>query len=91
MNKADLAESLVAKGLAETKTQATQCVELIIENIKNAVNSGDKVSIAGFGIFTKKTYAEREARNPRTGEMVTVPKQSRVKFAPAKDFKELVK
>jgi nucleoid DNA-binding protein len=50
-----------------------------------------KVSIAKFGIFTKGERKAREARNPRTGEMVNVPARGNIKFQPAKTVKELMK
>jgi DNA-binding protein HU-beta len=45
---------------------------------------GDKVSIAGFGVFEKRVRAARTARNPRTGEAVKVKKTAVPAFRPAR-------
>jgi DNA-binding protein HU-beta len=55
------------------------------------MKDGDSVSVAGFGIFEAKMRAKREARNPRTGETVTVPAMRVPKFRAAKALKDSVK
>lgn len=60
------------------------CFDQIVENI----TLGSKVLIAGFGIFSRRERKEKVARNPRTGEKVTVPAHFTVKFAPVKALKE---
>lgn len=91
MNKADLSAKVFDSGLVQTKVAAENVVELIIESVRESVRNGDKVSIAGLGIFQKKEVKAREARNPRTGETVKVAQHGKVKFTPAKSFKDLVK
>lgn len=53
--------------------------------------SGDRVSLAGFGIFDKKAVSARTVRNPRTGESIEMQASHKVKFTVAKAFKEQVK
>ena len=48
-------------------------VELIMDNIGQALVDGDKVELRGFGSFKVKTRGARLARNPRTGDSVAVP------------------
>lgn len=90
MNKASIVDE-VHKKIGSTKVQAEEVVDLIIESIVSTLKKGDEVSIAGLGIFSTKTRAARQARNPRTGEMVNVPAMKVPKFRPAKAFKEAVK
>ena len=47
--------------------QAEGIVETVFASIRNAVLKGEKVNIAGFGIFTKKAVKGRNGRNPKTG------------------------
>jgi len=91
MNKQDLIEFVANKGLTQTKADAERVVEAIFSQIKSTVISGDRVSIAGFGIFDKKATQAKEARNPRTGEKIQIPASHKVKFTVAKAFKEEVK
>ena len=72
MNKQSLAEA-VNKILNGTKVQAEQVVDSVIDTIVGEMKKGGEVSIAGLGIFSVKQRAARQARNPRTGEAISVP------------------
>lgn len=90
MNKQGLVDVVHAK-LGGTKVAAEGIVDAIFETITSTLKKGDEVSIAGFGIFAVKARAARQARNPRTGETVTVPAMKVPKFRAAKALKETVK
>jgi len=90
MNKADLVEK-VNEVLGSTKAEAERVVDKVFDSISSELKSGGDVSIAGFGIFSVKNRAARDARNPRTGETVRVPATKVPKFRAAKALKELVK
>lgn len=77
--------------LGGTKVQAEQAVETMINSIVSSLKKGEEVSIAGLGIFSVKTRAARQARNPRTGETLTVPAMKVPKFRAAKALKDAVK
>lgn len=90
MNKQSLVEA-VNGVLGTTKVQAEQVVDTVIDSIIAGLKKGDEVSIAGLGIFSVKARASRQARNPRTGETITVPAMKVPKFRAAKALKEAVK
>ncbi|KXJ99029.1 MAG: DNA-binding protein HU [Parcubacteria bacterium OLB19] len=90
MNKADII-SAVHEVLGSTKADAERVVDTVFTSIEKAMKDGDSVSVAGFGIFEAKLRAKREARNPRTGETVTVPAMRVPKFRAAKALKDSVK
>jgi DNA-binding protein HU-beta len=90
MNKADII-SAVHEVLGSTKADAERVVDTVFNSIEGAMKDGDSVSVAGFGIFEAKLRAKREARNPRTGETVTVPAMRVPKFRAAKALKDSVK
>jgi DNA-binding protein HU-beta len=90
MNKSALGD--VVQGITGgTKVQADQIVDALIGAITSTLKKGEEVSIAGLGIFSVKDRAAREARNPRTGEMVKVPATTVPKFRAAKALKDAVK
>ncbi len=90
MNKSALAD--VVQGITQgTKVQSEQVVDALINAIVSTLKKGDEVSIAGLGIFSTKARAAREARKPRTGEMVKVPATTVPKFRAAKALKDAVK
>ena len=90
MNKADIAEAVHGK-LGGTKVAAEEIVDMVFDSITGSLKKGDEVSIAGFGIFTVRQRAARQARNPRTGEMVSVAATKVPKFRAGKALKEAVK
>lgn len=90
MNKAGIADA-VHVVVGGTKTTAEQAVEKVIEVIINSLKQGEEVSIAGLGIFTVKERAARQARNPRTGEAISVPAMKVPKFKASKHLKDAVK
>lgn len=47
-------------------------VNTIFEEIINAMATGDRVELRGFGAFSVKKRDARVGRNPRTGESVEV-------------------
>lgn len=90
MNKAAIVDA-VYEAIGGTKTNAELAVDTVIESIVKTLKKGDEVSIAGLGIFSAKTRAARTARNPRTGESVSVPAMKVPKFRAAKALKDAVK
>lgn len=90
MNKQAIAEAVQAV-LGGTKVQAEQAVDVVVDSIVNTLKKGDEVSIAGLGIFSVKSRAARQARNPRTGETLQVPAMKVPKFRAAKALKDAVK
>jgi len=90
MNKQGIVESVHTK-IGGTKVQAEQAVENMIETIVSTLKKGGEVSIAGLGIFSTKTRAARQARNPRTGETIQVSAMRVPKFRAAKALKDAVK
>ena len=75
--KPDLVNAIVAGGTM-TKAQAEAIVDVIAKAIKQAVRAGKKVSIREFLTIEAKDVAERQGRNPRTGDPITIPAHKRV-------------
>lgn len=89
MNKGELVKEVVARiGGTEKKTAAT--LDAILEAITAAVASGDKVTLVGFGTFEPRARQEREGRNPKTGEAMTIPATTYPAFSAGKHFKNAV-
>ena len=72
MNKAELIQAVAAKAELDKKT-ADKAVAAVIGAITDALAAGEKVQLIGFGSFEIRARAEKQARNPRTGEVVTAP------------------
>ncbi len=89
MNKTQLITS-VAEAAGLKKKDAEAAVAAVFDSIADALASGDKVQLIGFGSFGIKERKERTGRNPATGETIVVPASKVVSFSPASVLKESV-
>ena len=87
MNKTQLID-VVATKTGLKKKDAEAAVNAVNEAIVEALKAGDKVQVIGFGTYEVKERAAREGRNPKTGEVVTVPACKYLAFVSAKAVKE---
>ncbi len=87
MNKSQLIKSVADKSELSQK-QVAEALSLIEETLVESLKVGEKVQLSGFGTFEVRARAERKGRNPKTGEVVTVPACKYLAFVPAKAIKE---
>ena len=73
-----------------TKKDATAVVEAAVETISELLKNGDSLTFLGFGTFKIVDRAEREGRNPSTGDPITIPAAKVPTFRPSSKLKELV-
>ncbi len=90
MTKSELIEKVVqSHGMLNVKVSEI-VVNTVFDSIEEALKSGDKVEIRGFGSFTIRERLGREARNPKSGEIVRIPSKKTPFFKTGKDLKERV-
>ena len=89
MNKTDLV-NVVAAETKVAKKDVDAVVSATINAIASALKEGDKVQLIGFGTFEVKTVAEREGRNPKTGETIKIAAAKKPAFSASKVLKDQV-
>lgn len=89
MNKTDLV-NVVAQETEFTKKDVEEVVNATLAAIADALKNGDKVQLIGFGNFEVKEVAEREGRNPRTGETIKIEAAKKPAFSASKVLKDLI-
>ena len=89
MNKSELVAAM-AKRSSLTKKNCEAALDAFVAATGNALKSGEKVHLVGFGTFEVKERAARIGRNPRTREPVDIPASKRPSFKPGKALKETV-
>ncbi|MBM4129409.1 integration host factor subunit beta [bacterium] len=87
MTKAELVD-LITGTTGMNRRDTVTVVNLIMENIGNALAGGDKVELRGFGSFKVKRRRSRLARNPRTGDAVDVPAKRVPYFKASNELKD---
>ncbi|MCG8460914.1 MAG: HU family DNA-binding protein [Holophagales bacterium] len=88
--KADIIDHIANQVEGLTKKQAGDALEAVFVFISSELQDGGKVQIAGFGTFQLSERGERQGRNPRTGESITIPASKSVRFKPGKNLKDAV-
>lgn len=79
MNKAELIDAIAAEaGL--TKADSKKAIDAFVKVTTNALASGDKISLIGFGTFSVSTRAARTGRNPQTGKELKIAAKKVAKF-----------
>lgn len=89
MNKTELVASVAEKS-GISKKDAEKAVNAVIDSIVDAVSSGDKVQIVGFGKFEVRDRKEKKSRNPRTKEEIIIPASKIPVFKAGELFKKNV-
>jgi DNA-binding protein HU-beta len=89
VNKSELVEKVAEKG-GIAKGEAEKAINALIEVVQGAVAVDDKVTLPGFGAWSRTQRAARTGRNPRTGEPVEIKASKAVKFSVGAKFKEQV-
>ena len=87
MNKSQLIKSVAEKSDLSQK-QVSEALSLIEATLIESLKAGEKVQLSGFGTFEVRERAERKGRNPKTGEVVSVPACKYLAFVSAKAVKE---
>jgi integration host factor alpha subunit len=87
MTKADLIEGLSNK-LGMNKNEAEKAVNIMLDDIINALKAGERVNISGFGTFAVSAREARTGRNPKTGESIEISASRSAKFKPGKQLKD---
>ena len=90
MNKSELIAK-VAETTGMSKKDATQAVEAVFDAISQALQSGEKVQLVGFGNFEVRERNARKGRNPQTGEEIDIPASKVPAFKPGKALKDGIK
>lgn len=89
MNKVELIAQIAEKsGLS--KKDAEKALAATVDAITEAVSTGDKVQLVGFGSFEMKKRAARTGLNPRTKEPVEIAATQVPVFKAGKALKDAV-
>ncbi len=83
LTKAILAESVYEKSGVFSKAEAAKAVDAVFDLIKENLEEGTKVKVAGFGKFVLHDKSERVGRDPQTGALITISARRVISFRPS--------
>ncbi len=90
MNKSEIGGRLAGR-LGLSNASAKNTVDGVFKAIGEALANGEEVRLAGCGTYPVKSRAARTGRNPRTGEVLSIPASKKPSFKAGKDPKGAVK
>lgn len=71
VTRADLGEA-VYQEVGLSRNESAELVEMVLNEVSEALVRGEMVKISSFGTFTSRQKGERVGRNPKTGEEVPI-------------------
>ncbi len=80
MIKSELIAAITQKQRYLNQHDVELAVKCIVNKMTEALGSGERIEIRGFGSFSLVLHRARQGRNPRTGEVVSIPKRHSVRF-----------
>ena len=90
MTKSELIESLARKQNHLAYKDVELAVKGLLEQMSQALATGNRIEIRGFGSFSLHFRPPRVGRNPKTGESVSLPGKHVPHFKPGKELRERV-
>ncbi|MBI1900569.1 MAG: HU family DNA-binding protein [Planctomycetia bacterium] len=89
MTKKEIVKSISDK-LGHTQLNTKKTVQMVFDAIIDTLVVEGRIELRNFGVFEIKKRKARKARNPRTGDKVSVPEKFVVTFKPGKQMEERV-
>ncbi|MHB1493316.1 MAG: HU family DNA-binding protein [Thermoplasmataceae archaeon] len=77
----------VSKETGTTQKQAREVIKTFLDRIVAEANKKNKINLAGFGIFERRTQKSRKAKNPQTKQEIRVPAKEKFVFRPSSKIK----
>ncbi|MEQ1544076.1 integration host factor subunit beta [Methyloglobulus sp.] len=90
MTKSELIEALAKRQPHLELKDVELAVKCIIEKMNQALSTGERIEIRGFGSFSLHMRPPRVGRNPKTGESVQLTKKYVPHFKPGKELRDRV-
>ncbi len=89
MTKSEFLDKMVEKTGIE-KNVADQVLTSFVEIVTETLRDEGRFALINFGTFSVTERKERQGRNPRTGEPLTIPACKVVRFSPGKQLKDAI-
>jgi integration host factor subunit alpha len=87
MTKSEIVEAIHQR-VGFTKKRSAEIVAMILDEMKEALERGEKVKISGFGNFEIRRKDPRKGRNPQTGDEIVISERQVLTFKPSQVLKD---
>ena len=91
MPKTEIIQKLKKKNPKIAKENLELILKSFFQQITGSLLNKQSVEIRSFGtFFIKEIKEKKQARNPKTGEIIYIPKRNKIRFRASKRLKELI-
>ena len=90
MTKSELIEAIAARQTQLSSKDVELAVKTVLEHMSQALATGERIEIRGFGSFSLHYRAPRIGRNPKTGDTVKLTGKYVPHFKPGKELRNLL-
>ena len=91
MSKPRIIKELKIKNSNINNKDLEKIFELFLQEIIDSLLNKKSIEIRSLGtFFIKEIKEKKQARNPKTGENIYVPKRNKIRFRASKKLKELI-
>lgn len=90
MNKSELIDKIAAKHYHLPLKTVESAVKLLLDQLTNSLEDGQRIEVRGFGSFSLHYRKPRQGRNPKTGESVALTGKFVPHFKPGKELRDRV-
>ena len=91
MSRAQIIKELKKKNPKLNQKESEEILNLFCECIEKALLDNRNIELRGFGtLFIRKINEKYSAFNPKTGQLIYVPKKNKIRFKASKKLKELI-
>ena len=91
MSKPKIVKELKIKNPNTNRKDLEKIFELFLQELTDSLLSKKSIEIRSLGtFFIKEIKEKKQARNPKTGENIYVPKRNKIRFRASKRLKELI-
>ncbi len=87
MTKADIVDRVCDHVGGFSKKEAADLVDEVFDTMKEVLERGEKIKIAGFGNFVVREKMPRPGRNPQTGQEIMIEARRVLTFKPSNVLK----
>lgn len=87
LTKSNIVESVYSR-TELTKKESSNCVNEVLELMKETLEGGEEIKVSGFGKFEVRKKDERIGRNPRTGDEILIPERKVLRFKVSQVLKD---
>jgi len=85
MNQKELTIS-ISKRFFLTQVESQEIIKFILSEITGDLKKGERISLRGFGSFTKEKRSARKVRHPKTGKIIIIPERTTADFNPSESL-----